>query len=53
MLGDQMFIYHSSCKDVGIVGLAEVVKEGYVDHDQFDPDKNIMTLSNLKINLYG
>jgi len=37
-LGDQVFIYHSSCKDVGIVGIAEVVKEGYVDHTQFDPE---------------
>lgn len=37
-LGDQVFFYHSSCKDVGIVGLAEVVKEGYVDHTQFDPE---------------
>jgi predicted RNA-binding protein with PUA-like domain len=36
--GDQVFIYHSSCKHVGIVGLAEVVKEGYVDHTQFDPE---------------
>lgn len=38
--GDQVFIYHSSCKNVGIVGLAEVVKEGYADHTQFDPDSN-------------
>jgi predicted RNA-binding protein with PUA-like domain len=38
--GDQVFIYHSSCKNVGIVGLAEVVKEGYVDHTQFNPDSN-------------
>ena len=37
-LGDQVFIYHSSCKDVGIVGLAEVVREGYPDHTQFDPE---------------
>lgn len=36
--GDQVFIYHSSCKNVGIAGLAEVVKEGYVDHTQFDPE---------------
>jgi len=36
--GDQVFIYHSSCKQVGIVGLAEVVKGGYVDHTQFDPE---------------
>jgi predicted RNA-binding protein with PUA-like domain len=37
-LGDLVFIYHSSCADVGIVGLAEVVKEGYIDHTQFDPE---------------
>ena len=37
-LGDLVFIYHSSCKDLGIAGLAEVVKEGYVDHTQFDPE---------------
>ncbi|MEP1382990.1 MAG: EVE domain-containing protein [Paraglaciecola sp.] len=36
--GDLVFIYHSSCKNVGIVGLAEVVKEGYPDHTQFDPE---------------
>lgn len=36
--GDLVFFYHSSCKNVGIVGLAEVVKEGYVDHTQFDPE---------------
>ena len=34
-LGDQVFIYHSGCK---YVGMAEVVKEGYVDHIQFDPE---------------
>lgn len=37
-LGDRVFVYHSSCKNVGIVGLAEVVKEGYPDHTQFDPE---------------
>lgn len=37
-LGDQVFIYHSSCKNVGIAGLAEVVKESYADHTQFDPE---------------
>ncbi|WP_369855378.1 EVE domain-containing protein [Candidatus Thalassolituus haligoni] len=35
--GDLVFIYHSSCKEIGIAGLAEVVQEGYVDHSQFDP----------------
>ncbi|WP_271272850.1 EVE domain-containing protein [Aliamphritea hakodatensis] len=37
-LGDQVFFYHSSCKDVGIVGVAEVVRESYPDHTQFDPE---------------
>ncbi|MBN7819098.1 EVE domain-containing protein [Bowmanella yangjiangensis] len=37
-LGDQVFIYHSSCDEVGIAGVAEVVKAGYVDHTQFDPE---------------
>ncbi len=37
-LGDKVFIYHSSCKQVGVAGLAEVVKESYPDHTQFDPD---------------
>ncbi|WP_261843483.1 EVE domain-containing protein [Aliamphritea ceti] len=37
-LGDQVFFYHSSCKDVGIVGVAEVVRESYPDFTQFDPE---------------
>lgn len=36
--GDQVFFYHSSCKNVGIVGVAEVVREAYPDHTQFDPE---------------
>ncbi|PSW19355.1 EVE domain-containing protein [Photobacterium sanctipauli] len=36
-LGDEILIYHSSCKDVGVVGIAKVVKEAYPDHFQFDP----------------
>ena len=39
-VGDQAFIYHSSCKDVGVVGIAEVVKEAYPDHFQFDPESH-------------
>lgn len=36
--GDQVFFYHSNCAEPGIVGLAEVVREGYPDHTAFDPD---------------
>lgn len=37
-VGDKVFIYHSSCKQVGIAGVAEVVRDGYPDPVQFDPD---------------
>lgn len=36
--GDQVFFYHSNCKEPAIVGIAEVVKEGYPDFTAFDPD---------------
>ena len=35
--GDLVFFYHSNCKEPGIVGIMEVVREGYVDHTAFDP----------------
>jgi predicted RNA-binding protein with PUA-like domain len=38
-VGDQVFFYHSNCKEPGIVGIMEVVKEGYPDHTAFDPDE--------------
>ncbi|MEY3191028.1 MAG: hypothetical protein RIS10_1145 [Pseudomonadota bacterium] len=37
-LGDQVFFYHSNCEKPGIVGIMEVVKEGYPDFTAFDPD---------------
>ena len=36
--GDEVFFYHSNCKEPGIVGLARVVRESYPDHTAFDPD---------------
>jgi predicted RNA-binding protein with PUA-like domain len=45
--GDLAFFYHSSCDEPGIVGIVEIVKEGYPDHtafdkadDHFDADSN-------------
>lgn len=38
--GDEVFIYHSSCKNVGIVGTAKVVKTGYPDPTQFNPESD-------------
>ncbi|BBL72644.1 EVE domain-containing protein [Methylogaea oryzae] len=36
--GDQVFFYHSNCAEPGIVGIAEISREGYPDHTAFDPD---------------
>lgn len=36
-VGDQVFFYHSSCEQPGIVGIAEVCKRAYPDATQFDP----------------
>ena len=35
--GDRVFFYHSSCDPPAIVGIAEVTREAYTDHTQFDP----------------
>ena len=37
--GDLCFFYHSNCDVPGIVGIMEVVKEGYPDHTAFDPEE--------------
>ncbi|MBI1272168.1 EVE domain-containing protein [bacterium] len=34
--GDQVLFYHSNAEPPGIVGICQVVKEGYPDHTQFD-----------------
>jgi predicted RNA-binding protein with PUA-like domain len=36
-LGDQVFYYHSSTNPPAIVGICEVVREGYPDPTAFDP----------------
>jgi predicted RNA-binding protein with PUA-like domain len=33
-----VFFYHSNCAVPGIVGIMEVVREGYPDFSAFDPD---------------
>ena len=34
---DLVFIYHSSCKLIGVAGIARVVREAYADPSQFQP----------------
>jgi predicted RNA-binding protein with PUA-like domain len=35
-VGDAVFIYHSSCAEVGIAGVARVIRAAYPDPSQFD-----------------
>ncbi|GAB2927998.1 EVE domain-containing protein [Rheinheimera gaetbuli] len=35
-VGDRVFIYHSSCKLIGVAGIARVVRQAYADPSQFD-----------------
>ena len=37
-IGDDVFFYHSNCKEPAIVGIARVASEPYPDPTQFDPD---------------
>ena len=37
-VGDRVFIYHSSCKHVGIAGIGKIVQAAFPDPFQFDPD---------------
>ena len=34
---DEVFVYHSSCKRIGIAGIVKVVRAAYADATQFDP----------------
>lgn len=36
--GDKVLFYHSSCAEPAVVGLCEVVTEGYPDYTAFDPN---------------
>jgi predicted RNA-binding protein with PUA-like domain len=37
-VGDTVLVYHSSCPEPGIAGVATVVRAGYPDSTAFDPD---------------
>ena len=36
--GDEVLLYHSSCKHIGVAGIVRVVRAAYPDPSQFDPD---------------
>ena len=37
-IGDLALFYHSSCADIGVVGVVEIVSNAYPDPTQFVPD---------------
>lgn len=37
-VGDRVLFYHSSCKNVGVAGFAEITSTPYPDPLQFDPE---------------
>ncbi len=39
-IGDKVLFYHSSTKNVGVVGEMKIVKEAYPDPTQFDPNSD-------------
>ena len=48
--GDLVLIYHSSCKLVGVAGIAKVVKESYPDHTAFDSKSSYYDTKSTKEN---
>lgn len=36
--GDLAFFYHSNCKEPGIVGIVEIVRQAYPDSTALDPE---------------
>ncbi|MEH0690501.1 EVE domain-containing protein [Vibrio cholerae] len=50
-LGDLVMIYHSSCKKVGVAGIAKVVKEAYPDHFAYDPQSDYFDAKSSPDNL--
>ena len=37
-IGDLVFFYQSNCSEPGIAGVVEIIREGYPDPSQFDPE---------------
>ena len=48
--GDEVFIYHSSCKHIGIAGVVKVVREAYPDPAQFDAKSTYFDAKSSKEN---
>lgn len=49
-IGDEVFFYHSNCKEPGIVGIARVASEPYADPTQFDKKSKYFDAKSAKDN---
>ena len=49
-IGDEIFFYHSNCKEPAIVGISKVASEPYPDPVQFDPESNYFDPKSSKEN---
>lgn len=49
-IGDKIFIYHSNCDIIGIVGVATVASEPYPDFTQFDEKSKYFDAKSSKDN---
>ncbi|HEY9131586.1 MAG TPA: EVE domain-containing protein [Dyella sp.] len=49
-VGDKVFFYHSNCAEPGIVGLAEVATDAYVDPTQFNPKSDYFDAASTRDN---
>ena len=49
-IGDEVFLYHSNCKEPAIVGISKVCSEPYADPTQFDSKSNYFDPKSSKDN---
>ena len=49
-IGDEIFFYHSNCKEPAIVGISKVASEPYPDPVQFDPESDYFDPKSSKEN---
>ena len=51
--GDQVFFYHSNCKEPGIVGIMKIARAGYPDFTAFDPEEKYYEPKRYAVNPRG
>jgi predicted RNA-binding protein with PUA-like domain len=47
-VGDEVFIYHSSCKFIGIAGVGKILRSAYADATQLDSSSDFFDAASLQ-----